>query len=71
LQELGAKFDIGPIPEDLQSAAEEWREKLVEAAVEVDDDAMEAYLEGEVHLLRKPLSLLALGGVCALTRSRS
>jgi translation elongation factor EF-G len=26
---------------------EEWREKLIETAVEQDDDLMEAYLEGE------------------------
>lgn len=60
MQELGAKFDIGPIPEDMQATAEEWHEKLVESAVEVDDEAMEAYLEGTVceHLLipmRAPL----------------
>ena len=38
--------------------AEEWRGKMIEAAVEEDDDAMEAYLEGEepdVPTLRKLL----------------
>ena len=54
MQELGANFDVGPIPEDLQEMAEEWHEKLVEDAIEVDDDAMEAYLEGNV----RPLVLL-------------
>ena len=48
-QELGATFETGPIPDDMQAQAEEWREKLVEAAVEVEDEAMEAYLEGEVR----------------------
>ena len=49
-QELGATFETGPIPDDMQAQAEEWREKLVESAVEVEDEAMEAYLEGEVGL---------------------
>ncbi|CAL8471053.1 g10595 [Coccomyxa elongata] len=47
-EELGASFDVGPIPEDLQEQAEEWHEKLIEDACEVDDDAMEAYLEGNL-----------------------
>ncbi len=45
-EELGAKFDYVDIPEDLVEQAEEYREKMVELAVEQDDDAMEAYLEG-------------------------
>ncbi len=39
-------YEIVDIPEDLQAKAEEYREKLVEAAVEQDDDLLEAYLEG-------------------------
>jgi elongation factor G len=34
-------------PADMADAVEEWREKLVETAVEQDDDLMEKYLEGE------------------------
>lgn len=45
-EELGAKFEEVDIPEDMAELAAEWREKLVEAAVEVDDDAMMAYLDG-------------------------
>ena len=45
-ESLGAKFDYVDIPADLAEAAAEWREKLVELAVEQDDAAMEAYLEG-------------------------
>ncbi len=44
---LGAEFEYREIPEDLADEAAEWRSKLVETAVEQDDDAMEAYLEGE------------------------
>ena len=45
-EDLGASWIKAPIRESLQADAAEWREKLVEAAVEQDDDAMEAYLEG-------------------------
>ena len=45
-ESLGAKFDIVDIPADLADKAAEYREKLVELAVEQDDAAMEAYLEG-------------------------
>ncbi|WP_321502904.1 elongation factor G [Breoghania sp.] len=45
---LGAAWDIEEIPADLQDKAEEYREKLIEIAVEVDEAAMEAYLEGEM-----------------------
>ncbi|RDI61025.1 elongation factor G [Microvirga subterranea] len=44
---LGANFDEVEIPADLQDQAAEYRGKLVEAAVEMDDDAMVAYLEGQ------------------------
>ena len=40
------KFEIGDVPEDMVDLVEEWREKLIETAVEQDDDVMEAYLEG-------------------------
>jgi len=40
------KYDIGDVPEDMVDLVEEWREKLIETAVEQDDDIMEAYLEG-------------------------
>ena len=43
---LGAEFEYTDIPADLADQAAEYREKLIETAVEQDDDAMEAYLEG-------------------------
>merc|ERR1719258_419386 len=46
-ESLGAKFDVTDIPDDLKDKAEEWRSKLVELAVEQDDDVLMAYLEGE------------------------
>jgi len=45
-ESLGAKFDYIDIPADLVDQAKEYREKMVEAAVELDDDAMAAYLDG-------------------------
>src|SRR5499433_885772 len=45
-ESLGAKFDYVDIPADLVDQAKEYREKLVEAAVELDDDAMAAFLDG-------------------------
>ncbi|NNF92790.1 MAG: elongation factor G, partial [Boseongicola sp.] len=45
--DLGASWIRQPIRDELQATAEEWRSTLIEAAVEQDDDAMEAYLEGD------------------------
>ena len=46
-EQLGAKFADVDIPEDLVEKAKEYRFALIEAAVELDDAAMEAYLEGK------------------------
>ncbi|QIK79289.1 elongation factor G [Sphingomonas piscis] len=45
-ESLGAKFEYQDIPDDLKDKAAEARQNLVELAVEQDDEAMEAYLEG-------------------------
>jgi len=42
--DLGATFTTAEVPPDALSTAEEYREKLIEALAEVDDDIMEAYL---------------------------
>jgi len=39
-------YEVTDIPEDMVARAEEYREKMIETAVEQDDDLMEAYLEG-------------------------
>jgi len=55
-EDLGASYDVIPLDEvtdeplvddELRAKAAEWREKLVEVAVEQDEDALMAYLEGE------------------------
>ena len=40
-------FEVTDVPEDMKDKVEEWREKLIETAVEQDDDLLEQYLEGE------------------------
>ncbi|KAF3976941.1 MAG: elongation factor G [Methylococcales symbiont of Iophon sp. n. MRB-2018] len=40
-------YTVQDVPTDMVDQVEEWREKLIEAAVEQDDDAMEKYLDGE------------------------
>ena len=41
------KYTIEDVPADMVDKVEEYREKLIETALEQDDDAMEMYLEGE------------------------
>merc|ERR1711916_25870 len=55
-EDLGATWYRQPIRDELKDQADEWRAKLVENAVEMDDDAMMEYLEGnepDVPTLRK------------------
>lgn len=40
-------YEVQDVPADMVDDVEEWREKLIEVALEQDDDAMEKYLEGE------------------------
>ena len=44
---LGAKYHDIEIPAEMADQAREYREKLIEAAVELDDNAMAAYLDGK------------------------
>jgi elongation factor G len=80
-EDLGASYDRIPLDEcddiplvddDLKAKAQEWHEKLVEVAVEQDEDALMAYLEGEepdVPTLKKLIrkGTLALDFVPVLT----
>ena len=45
--DLGKDMRTEPIPEDLQDLAEEYRDKLLEAVSDFDEEIMEMYLEGE------------------------
>ncbi|MBE2277815.1 MAG: elongation factor G, partial [Rhodobacteraceae bacterium] len=46
-EDLGASWEIRDIRDSLRAEADEWRGKLIELAVEQDDEAMMAYLEGQ------------------------
>ncbi|MBD0866511.1 MAG: elongation factor G [Rhodobacteraceae bacterium] len=57
-EDLGATWELNDIRPELQGQANEWRSIMIEAAVEMDDNAMEAYLEGDepdAETLRKLL----------------
>ena len=41
----GAEFEIDEIPDDLKDEAQEWRDKLVEAAAEFDEELMEKFFD--------------------------
>ena len=45
--DLGTEIEIEDIPEEHLEQAEEWREKLIEAVADVDEDIMMKFLEGE------------------------
>jgi elongation factor G len=45
-EELGAQFSYEDIPADLEEMAQEYRVRMIETIVELDDEAMEGYLEG-------------------------
>ncbi|NLF80562.1 MAG: elongation factor G, partial [Clostridia bacterium] len=54
----GRSFEVEDIPEDYREKAEHYRQLLLEAAAEYDDELMEAYLEGEAvseEMLRRAL----------------
>ena len=62
-EELGASWDVVDIPADLADKAQEYREALIEMAVEVDEEAMEAYLEGNEPDNAKLRELIRMGTI--------
>ena len=58
-----AKYDIEDAPEDMSATIEEWREKLIETAVEQDDAVMEKYLEGEEPTIDELKSCIRKGTI--------
>jgi elongation factor G len=64
-ENLGAEFVVGDIPAELKDRAEEYHARLVEMCVELDDAAMEAYLEGkhpDEETLKKLIRKGTIGG---------
>lgn len=45
--ELGLEIEEGPIPAEMEELSEEYRERLISAAADFDDQVLEAYLQGE------------------------
>jgi elongation factor G len=62
-ESLGAKFEYVAIPENLREEAEKMRIKMIETAVEVDDEAMETYLAGEELSLEKLKACIRKGTI--------
>ncbi len=60
-EDLGATWERRPIRDSLKASADEWRGKLIETAVEMDDDAMMAYLEGDEPDIETLRSLIRKG----------
>jgi elongation factor G len=60
-ESLGAEFSYEEIPADLVDKAAEYRERLIELAVEQDDAAMEAYLEGALPGVKELKALIRKG----------
>jgi elongation factor G len=46
-EDKGATFDVTDIPADMKARADEYRAKLIEAAVELDDEALAAFFDGK------------------------
>lgn len=62
---MGAEFVIEDIPADLKEQAEEYRARLLETAVEQDDAALEAYLNGEEPSIETLKKCIRKGTVAA------
>jgi elongation factor G len=60
---IGAAATVGEIPADMREQAEEYREKLIELAVEIDEAAMEAYLEGTMPSNEQLRALIRKGTI--------
>ena len=60
-EDLGASYEQTEIPEEIQDLANEYREKLLEAAAECDESLMDKYLNGQVVETSELLSALRKG----------
>ncbi|WP_100374442.1 elongation factor G [Bacillus sp. FJAT-45037] len=61
--DLGTRTDAQEIPEEYKEQAQEYHEKLVEAAAELDEELMMKYLEGE-QLTKEELKAAIRKGTC-------
>lgn len=63
--DLGKDEEFEPIPEEYVEEAQKWRQNLLEAVAEGDDDLMEKYLEGEDHLTEDEINATIRKMTCA------
>lgn len=63
--DAGSDPEIREIPEDYMEEARKWREKLIEAVVELDEELMEKYLSGE-EISKEELKQGIRKGTCAV-----
>ncbi|WP_430814527.1 elongation factor G [Carboxylicivirga sp. RSCT41] len=54
-EQLGSRYELQEIPENLKAEAEEWRGKLIEAVAEHDDELMERYFEDPDSITREEM----------------
>jgi elongation factor G len=67
---MGTTYEAKEIPEELRAEAEEWREKMIEAAAEGDEDLLEKFLENgtlEPDEIRRGLRARTLTGEIVVT----
>jgi elongation factor G len=67
---MGTTFEAREIPEELRAEAEEWREKMIEAAAEADEQLLDKFLEhGELSEdeIRRGLRSRTLSGEIVVT----
>ncbi|WP_226530304.1 elongation factor G [Metabacillus niabensis] len=63
--DLGTDIQVGEIPEEYQDQANEYRESLVEAVAELDEELMEKYLGGE-EITNEELKAAIRKGTCSV-----
>ncbi len=62
----GQKFSWVEIPEDLRAKAEQYREKMIEACADVDEEIMNKFLEGDLGSISEEQIVAAIRkGCCA------
>ena len=54
-EQLGARYELQDIPEELKDEAEEWRGKLIEAVAEHDDELLERYFEDPESITKEEM----------------
>jgi elongation factor G len=67
---MGTTYEAREIPEDMQAACQEWRDKMVEAAAEANEELMDKFFEGNAlsdEEIRQGLRARTLSGDIVIT----